>query len=176
MRRAAAVLALATVAVCSGAAARPLRVMSINECGDQYALALLPPSQITSVSWLSRDPSASIMAGAAMQVPINHGTAEEVLRDKPDLVIAGAYTTPATRLLLKKLRFPVLELQPVDSFDDVRKQTRTVAAALAARAKGEAMIARMDATLADLAARPCPATSRNTGRSAGRSSCITPRP
>jgi iron complex transport system substrate-binding protein len=157
MRRAILTLALfAAASPAGGAAARPMRVMSINECGDQFVLALLPRGRITSVTWLSRDPSASIMAPTAMTTPVNHGTVEEVLRDKPDLVIAGAYTTPATRLLLEKLHYPLLVTQPADSFDDIRRETRRVAAALGARAEGEALIARMDATLADLAAHPAP--------------------
>ena len=130
--------------------------MSLNACSDQLVLALLPPSRIASVTWLSRDPSASIMASAAARVPVNHGSAEEVLRDNPDLVIAGAYTTPATRALLKKLHFPLLELGSADNFDDVRRDTRLVAAAVGARARGEALISRMDAALRQLAAAPGP--------------------
>lgn len=144
-------------ALAAGAAeARPLRVMSISDCGDQLVLALIPPSRITSVTWLSRDAETSAMARAALKVPVNHGQAEEVLRDRPDLVIAGTFTTPATRALLKKLHFPLLELGAVNSFDDVRRQTRAVAAALGARARGEQLLAEMDATLRQLQARPGP--------------------
>jgi iron complex transport system substrate-binding protein len=159
MRRAAAAwLALLVAAFLPGPglAARPLQVMSINTCGDQLLLALLPPSQITSVTSLSRDASSSIMAAAAMRTGVNHGAVEEVIRDKPDLVIAGAYTTPATRLLLKQLRLPLVELQPADSFADIRRETRRIAAAVGASPRGEALIARMDAVLADLARHPGP--------------------
>ena len=112
MARGLKIVGLAVLAgLAAGAArARPLRVMSISDCGDQLVLALLPPSQIASVTWLARDPSASIMAREAMRVPVNHGAAEEVLRDRPDLVIAGTYTTPVARALLKRLHVPMLEL------------------------------------------------------------------
>ncbi|MGZ6037786.1 MAG: ABC transporter substrate-binding protein [Phenylobacterium sp.] len=152
------VVALAAFAALAagGAEARPLRVMSISDCGDQLVLALLPPAQITSVTWLSREPQTSMMAQAALKVPVNHGQAEEVLRDRPDLVIAGTFTTPAARAMLKTLHFPLLELGAVNSFDDVRTQTRTVAAAVGARARGERLIARMDLTLQQLAAHPGP--------------------
>ncbi len=79
-----------------------------------------------------------------------------MLRDRPDLVIAGTYTTPATRALLKKLHFPLLELGAVNSFDDVRRQTREVAAAVGARGRGEQLIAGMDATLRLLQTRQGP--------------------
>jgi iron complex transport system substrate-binding protein len=143
--------------VSSTAMARPLRVMSLNECTDQLVLALLPPSQITSVTWLSRDPSLSVMVRAAGQVPINHGAAEEVLRDRPDLVIASTYATPATRALLKKLHYPLLELSSPDSFEDIRRDTRQIAAAVGATARGEALIAAMDATLRQLSLAKDPA-------------------
>ena len=85
----------------SQAAAKPVHVMSMNQCTDQLVLALLPPERIASVTWLSRDPDGSLMFREAARVDINHGMSEEVLRQKPDLVIAGAFTTPATRGLLK---------------------------------------------------------------------------
>lgn len=140
----------------SPAAARPVRVMSISDCADQLVLALLPPAQIASVTWLARDPAVSVMTGAASRVPVNHGQAEEVLRDRPDLVIAGTFTTPATRALLKRLGFPLIELGPANSFEDIRRQTRAVAAAVGAKARGEALIAQMDGVLRRLAAHPAP--------------------
>jgi iron complex transport system substrate-binding protein len=130
--------------------------MSINLCGDQLVLALLPRAQITSVTWLARDPSESVMAQAAARVPINHGSAEEVLRDRPDLVIAGAYAAAETQGLLKKLHYPLLELTGAESFEDVRRETRQVAAAVGAKDQGEALIARMDATLRQLSRTSAP--------------------
>ena len=133
------------------ARAAPLRVMSLNQCADQLVLALLPPERIASVTWLSRDPATSRMAQEARRVGVNYGSAEEVVSERPDLVVVGAYTTPATRALLKRLRFPMLELAPVDSFADIARAVRQVAGAVGESARGEAMIARMDATLAELA-------------------------
>jgi len=146
----------ALVAEASGGAGRPLRVMSIEACADQLVLALLPPEQITSVTWLSRDPGLSLMARQARGVGVNHGEAEEVLRDHPDLVVAGGYTSSATRAALRKLGYPLLELPPIDNFDDVRRSTLTVARAVGAEAKGAALVAQMDAVLRQLASSPAP--------------------
>ena len=150
------VLGLISAAPAGAACAAPRRVMSINACADQLVLALLPPDRITSVSWLARSPSTSHMVRAASRVPANRGTAEEVVRDRPDLVIAGAYTSPSTRALLARLRFPVLVLEPASSFADVRRDIRRVAVAVGEPARGEAEVARMDATLAGLAAHKLP--------------------
>jgi iron complex transport system substrate-binding protein len=130
---------------------KPLRVMSLNLCTDQIVLALLPPERITSVTWLSRDAGSSIMAPEAARVPINRGLAEEVVREKPDLVIASPFSTPALRGMLKRLNYPMIEVGAANSFDDVRALTRQIAAAVGEVARGEELIRRMDARLDALA-------------------------
>ena len=128
-----------------------LRVMSISLCTDQLLLALLPPERITSVTWLAHDPSISLLLQEAKQVATNRGLAEEVVRDQPDLVLAGNFTTPATRGLLHQLKFPLLEIGSLDSFDDIRRVTREIAAAVGASPRAEQLLAHMDATLDTLA-------------------------
>ena len=135
---------------------KPVRVMSMNQCTDQIVLALLPPERIASVTWLSRDPQGSLMHREAMRVAVNHGLSEEVVRQQPDLVIAGSFTTPATRGLLKRLGYPLIVVDHADSFEDIREVTRQIALAVGEVARGEALIARMDRQLADLAANPGP--------------------
>lgn len=136
--------------------AKPLRVMSMNQCTDQLVLALLPPERIASVSWLSRDPGGSLMWRAARRVAVNHGLAEEVLQQKPDLVVAGAYTTTVLRGMLKRLGYPMIEVAHPASVEEVRTITRQVAAAVGEISRGEALIARMDRQMADLAREPGP--------------------
>ncbi len=137
-------------------ARKPMRVMSMNQCTDQLVLALLPPERIASVTWLSRDPGGSLMHEQARKVATNHGLAEEVVRQKPDLVVAGSYTTPATRGLLRRLGYPMIEVENADSFDGIRRITRQVAKAVGEEPRGEALIARMDRQLAALARDPGP--------------------
>ena len=151
------VLALALAACSTGqpavplAANKPQRVMSMNQCTDQLVLALLPPERIASVTWLSRNPEGSLMAAQAANVGVNHGLSEEVVRQRPDLVVAGSFTTPATRGLLKRLGYPMIEVEHADSFEKIREVTRQVAQAVGEEARGEALIARMDRQLVDLA-------------------------
>jgi iron complex transport system substrate-binding protein len=132
--------------------AAPSRVMSINLCTDQYVLDLLPPERIASLYWLSREEGFSPLAGKAGRSAINYGTAEEVLAQKPDLVVAGLYTAAATRRLLSEAGVPLLELPPAEDFEAIRSNTRVMGKALGAEAKAEVLIAAMDATLAELAA------------------------
>src|ERR1700675_2502013 len=144
----------------AAAAPGPQHVMSLSMCTDDLLLELLPPQRIASVTYYSRDPSNSYQWPQAAKVPVNSGTVEEILAEKPDLVLAGTYTTPAARSLLKEMHLPLLEVPPAADFNEIRAVTRQVAHALRREAAGEALIAKMDATLQELAASKPPQTIR----------------
>jgi iron complex transport system substrate-binding protein len=131
---------------------KPRHVMSLNLCTDQLLLQLLPPQRISSVTYISRLPGYSFLTAQANAVPINYASAEEVLREHPDLVVAGTTSTTAIRALLKKVAIPLVEVPPAENFDEIRKVTRLVAHAVGEDAGGEALISHMDATLGELAA------------------------
>jgi iron complex transport system substrate-binding protein len=126
--------------------------MSINLCTDQLLLNLLPPERITSVTFLSRERYESYLSAEAWQVGINHGAAEEVIRDRPDLVLVGSYSTPDTARLIKAVGIPVLEMEPANSFQDIRDQTRRLGHLLGVDTRAERLLAQMDAKLAQLKA------------------------
>jgi iron complex transport system substrate-binding protein len=135
-----------------GGSAPPQRVMSLNLCADQLLLALLPPARIASITWLSRSEGDPALLALARQLPVNHGSAEEVLAARPDLVVAGRFTTSTTRALLRRAGVALLEIEPVTSWEGVRQVTRQVAAAVGAGERAEALIAVMDADLEALRA------------------------
>ena len=126
----------------------PQRVVSINLCADELLLQLADLDQVASVSFLSRDPAGSNVANLARQVPVNHGQAEEIIAARPDLVLAGRYTTRTTVALLKQAGLSVVELDAPVSFEDVLAQIRELAALLGHAGRGEAMVAAMAAELA----------------------------
>jgi iron complex transport system substrate-binding protein len=131
---------------------KPQHVMSLNLCTDQLLLQLLPPGRISSVTYISRLPGYSFLTAQANAVSINYATAEEVLQENPDLVVAGSTSTSAIRALLKKVAIPLVEVPPADNFDQIRKITRLVAHAVGEDEGAEALISHMDATLGELAA------------------------
>jgi len=147
-----AVLLMLFASAAHAGAAAPRRVMSLSLCTDQLLLDLLPPQRIVSVTYLSRDRHQSWLSAAAWKVGVNHGRAEEVVRERPDLVVAGDFTSPDTRRLLKSVGIPVLELPPANSFEDIRVQLRALGRALGAAARAEALLQQMDATLSALRA------------------------
>jgi iron complex transport system substrate-binding protein len=136
----------------AAAPAKPQHVMSLNLCADQLVLSLLPRERIASVSFLSRASEHPYLSAEAAGVPVNYGTSEEVLSQAPDLVIIGTASTPATRDLLKRAAIPLLEVPFADDFPAIRANTHLLGRALGEEAKAEALIRRMDANLAELAA------------------------
>jgi iron complex transport system substrate-binding protein len=133
-----------------GAAAAPVRVVSMNLCADELVLRLAGRDQVLAVTHLARDPRGSTVAAEAAGLPVTRGLAEEVVALKPDLVIAGAFTTRTTVGMLKRLGAPVLELGVPADLDGVRAQIRQVAAALGHPERGEAMVATLDTRLASI--------------------------
>ncbi len=146
-------LAAITLAVSLGctvalADSAPRRVVSINLCTDQLAMLLAAPDQLHSVSQLARDPLVSLMADEAEALPVNHARAEEIYLMKPDLVLAGSYSDPATLAMLRRLGLRVETLAPANSLQDVREGLTRIGALLHRSAEAEALIARFDADLA----------------------------
>ena len=126
------------------AAAEPLpRVASINVCTDQHLLALANPEQILTVSWLAADPEESLMASEARRYALNYGTAEELLKFAPDVVLAGTYTSPFTRAMLRRLGYRVVELEPEVTVADIERNVQLVAELVGQPARGEALVARL---------------------------------
>ncbi len=146
----ASVAALAVLGA-ARAAEPPQRIMSLSLCTDQLLLQLVPKDRITSVTYLSRSSEYSYLSTEAEAIPVNYGNSEEVLRERPDLVLAGTFAAAPTRMLLKRIGITLVEVPAAESFDHIRINTRLVARVVGAEEKGEALIADMDATLAELA-------------------------
>jgi iron complex transport system substrate-binding protein len=134
------------------AAAAPQRIMSLKVCTDELLLDLVPASRIASVTFLSQEKASLRQRPQAAHIPVNHGTAEEILATRPDLILTDPFIAPALRPLLAKTGAKVVEVPPAENFDQIRSTTRLVAQAVGEEARGETLIARMDATLRDLKA------------------------
>jgi len=143
-----ALVLLLAVDPASAEAAAPRRVVSINLCSDVLALELADPGTVRSVFRVTADPEDSPVADRARTIPLNNATAEEILAAKPDLVLAHRYSSPFTLALLARAHVPVVTVKDAASFADIRDNVREVAAALGRPERGEAWIARFDASLA----------------------------
>ncbi len=123
------------------------RVMSVDSCADQYVIALSPRDAIVGVSARADDPD-SYMREQARGLPHRRATTETVLALRPDVVVR--YWGGDARLseALTRRGITVVRIEDAQDFDQVRANVRAVADALDQRAKGEALIAGMDARLA----------------------------
>lgn len=134
------------------AADPPGRVVSINLCTDQLALALARPNQVVSVSRLSRDTDLSEAAEAAALLPINDGRAEEIVPLAPDLVLAGTFTARSTVAILRRLGYRVEEFTPPRSFADIRADVERMGRLLGRERRAASLIAEFDGRIAALRA------------------------
>jgi iron complex transport system substrate-binding protein len=149
----AALAVLASAAASAAARAdQPRRIVSMNLCTDQMALLLVGPERIASISFLGADPAESPLAHLAVGIPINHGLAEEVIAAKPDLVLAGKYTTRFAKAMLTRLGYKVVEIESPETIPGIHATLTSLATVLGAEARAGELLAQMDRRLATVAA------------------------
>jgi iron complex transport system substrate-binding protein len=143
-----------TAAAATSLARPPQRIMSLNQCTDLLLLELVPRSRIASVSFLAHEAVETLFPGRDAGIPVNHGAAEDVIRFRPDLILAADFSTPMTRKLASRLGAPVVVVNSATTFDDLRAAIRQVGSAVGEPLRAEALVQGMDAKLAALAADP----------------------
>jgi iron complex transport system substrate-binding protein len=139
------------------AADPPRRVVSFNICADQLVVALADPAQVAGLSPYATDPTLSAVAEQARAFRTVQWHAESVVPLEPDLVLVGPRDRSVTQRMLGALGFRVVGVDFVGTLEAARAQIRAVAALLGQPARGEALLARLDAARARLAAAPRPA-------------------
>ncbi len=132
-------------------AAKPGRIVSLDVCTDQLLIDLVEQDRIAAVTHLAADPLVSAVWDKAKGLTGTRGGAEDVLRHRPDLVLAGPYGVAPTVSLLRRLGAKVVVVPMAVDLDGVRAAVRTVAAAVGEQARGEAMIAELDRRLTAVA-------------------------
>lgn len=138
---------LAVLLASAGAAQAAPRVMSLDQCADQYVLALSPRESIVGVSPRVDDRDSYLRAQAA-GLPQRRASAEAVLAARPDVVVRywGGDARLAETLERRGVR--VVRVEEAEGFDDVAANVRRVAIAIGQPAAGERIVARMNAQLA----------------------------
>jgi iron complex transport system substrate-binding protein len=147
LSRRALILGAALVASLGGAARASPRVMSLDQCADQYVLALSPREAIVGVSPRVDDRDSYLRAKSA-GLPQRRATAESVLAARPDVVVR--YWGGDARLTdaLQRRGVKVIRIEEAEDFAAVAVNLRRVASGLGQQAAGERMVAEMDAKLA----------------------------
>jgi iron complex transport system substrate-binding protein len=137
---------LAALTLAAPALAAP-RIVSLDQCADQYVLALTPRDEIVALSKRALD-ADSHERDRAVGLPERRANLEAALAARPS--IAVRYWTADARLpqALQRFGVKVVQIDEANDFAGVRANVRKVAAALGQAAAGEALMARMDAQLA----------------------------
>lgn len=143
-----ALIAAALGAATSAWAEEPARVVSMNLCTDQLALALADPDQIVSLSHFATDPTMSVSWKQAEDYPLNYGRAEEISILHPDLVLADTWSNPDTIRMLRTLGIEVEQLPPGTSLPEIRARIATTGELLGHPDRAAKMLADFDARLA----------------------------
>lgn len=154
------IVGAALALTCGGpAGARPLRVMTLDQCADQYALALAPGADL-ALSPRADDPDA-FLRDAARGRRMVRPTLEAAIAFRPDVVVRYWGGEPRLLARLEADGVRVVTINDATDFKGIRSDIRAVAQGLNQTARGEALIAHMDRRLA--AAAPAP---RQPSRSA----------
>jgi len=128
----------------------PRRIVSMNLCADQMVLQLAAPDTVVSVSFLTADPEESPVAHLTEGLNLNAGQAEEVVALDPDLIVTGRYTTTAAKILLRRLDYPVIEVDVPLTFAAVHATYLALGAALGRTSQAEQLLDTLDRRFAAL--------------------------
>lgn len=137
-----------TVASCvfaGSAVAAPLRVMSLDQCADQFVLALRPDAELR-LSPRADDPDAYLRAKAKGHAR-SRPTLEAAVGFKPDVVVRYWGGDGALLRRLDEGGVTVVTIEDSRDFTSIRQNIVRVSGALGVPDRGQAMIGRMDATL-----------------------------
>jgi len=104
-------------------------VVSLNLCTDQW-LVRLAPEKVAAVTVLARDPSISVVAALAGDLPVVRNDAEAVLALHPDLVLMGAYGGQDVARILVAHGVRVVKIDDPSDFDGISRVIAQVAAVL----------------------------------------------
>ena len=124
-------------------------IVSLNPCTDAILAEVAEPAQLLAISHYSHDPRASSMElAAARRFRATGGTAEEVAALAPELVIGSSFMAPATRAALSELGLRVETFAAPATVEESVAQVRALAKLAGHRGRGEALVRRIEASVA----------------------------
>jgi iron complex transport system substrate-binding protein len=127
-------------------AAPPGRILSLDQCADQYVLALAPDAELF-LSPRADDPDAWLRRAAAGRQRVRP-TLEAALAVRPEVVVRTWGGDPRLLRAMESRGVRVVQIGDATEMSDVRRNTRDVATALGRPDAGERLVQRMDRTLA----------------------------
>jgi iron complex transport system substrate-binding protein len=152
--RALAALVLAAAGLAAGAAAgAPVRVFSLDQCADQFVLALSPREAIVGLSPRVGDRAPggghrdSYLRALSAGLPRRRASPEAILATRPQVVVRYWGGDPALVRQIERRGARVVQIDEASDFTGVRNNVQRVAKALDQEARGAALVRRMDEQL-----------------------------
>lgn len=128
--------------------AAPMRVLSLDQCADQYVLALAPEAEL-ALSPRADDPDSRMRDAARGRRQVRP-TLEAAIAFDPDVVVRYWGGEPRLLAALERRGVTVLLIDDATDLDGVQNTVRRISSGLGHPARGEAMIRHMDAQLATI--------------------------
>ena len=126
---------------------KPQRIVSLNLCADQLLMELLPPQRLVGVTNMARDPDISFSYRKAKDYHAHSGRVEEIIALKPDLIVAGQFTSSASNQLLETLGYSVMKIGLPDSMADVFTQIERVGREVNAMTAAKSLVTKLQQQL-----------------------------
>jgi iron complex transport system substrate-binding protein len=151
----AALLAILLGASSASAAPPPARVASLNLTADEVLVEILPPARLLAVTSFADEKGTSNVVG---RVPpsvtrLPKADLERLIALQPDLVVVSEYTDPDFLYLLEKSGLRYHRMEGLKDLPGYRQAILDLGAVVGASERAQALVARYDAVLADLARR-----------------------
>ena len=137
----------AVLALLAGSTQAAPRIVSLDQCADQFVLALSPRPWIAGLSprVLADD---SLLRQRAKSLPIVRADIEAILGARPTVVVRYWGGSPLLQADLRRRGVIVVTIDDAIDFAGVRANVRRVARTLGETGAGEVLIAGMNAKLA----------------------------
>jgi iron complex transport system substrate-binding protein len=150
-----AALAAAVAVLAAAADAPPRRVASINLSADEILSAILPPGRLVGVTRFADERGTSNIVGRipASVTRFQKADMERLVALAPDLVIVSEYTDADFLRLVERSGMRWHRMEGLTSIAGVRQAILDLGRAVGAEEAARGLVARYDATLADLARR-----------------------
>ena len=147
-------LFLACAAAVVLTAAPPRRVVSQAVGTDDLLLAVAGPSQIAALSHLATDERYSPSFREAKRFPaLRNSSVEDILRFRPDLVLATSYSPPESIVLLRRAGVKVFVMEQYERLEDVYASLRKLGELLGRAKQAEDVIRACQGRVQELARR-----------------------
>lgn len=130
----------------------PQRIMTLSMGLDNVVLGLVPPERMVAINYLADDGKSSniVKYGKLFEQKIKKPSVERIMSLRPEVVFVNVWTDKTIITSLRDLGIKVIVLNNPKNLDGVRKNVRAVSQVLQIEAKGEELVGKMDAKLAEI--------------------------